>query len=94
MHWIRYLIRRRKSIRSCLLYTSNIDYGDDDIAAFMEHEKNYGFETEESYGDYGYTEKIFENEELVDVNDIEEDLEEDVEDEDDFELFEEESDED
>lgn len=72
----------------------NMDYGDDDIAAFMEHEKNYGFETEESYGDYGYTEKIFENEELVDVNDIEEDLEEDVEDEDDFELFEEESDED
>ena len=33
--------------------------------------------------------KDFENEELVDVNDIEEDLEEDMEDGDDFELLEE-----
>ena len=50
----------------------------------------YGFETEESYGDYGYSEKIFENEDLLDVND----MEEDAEDKDDFELFVEEPDED
>jgi len=57
------------------------DYGDEDLATYMEDAPPLAYENE-SLGEYGYKEQVIDSDELVDVDDIEAE-----DDEEDFEFF-------
>ena len=64
----------------------NIDYGDTDLHAIIEGDKRYD-EEKESYERLGFSEKKFDDDELIDIEEEEEDDEDDIDmdmDDDDF----------
>jgi len=64
----------------------NYDYGDEELATFMEDSQPLAYDGE-SLGEYGYKEQVLESDELVDVEDSETE-----DDEEDFDFFDKDSD--